>query len=218
MDGRGRYILQDPSRQTNVYGDATDAVIGIDNKTHTSNQATIWRWRQAYQDEMSARVQWTIQSNYSAGSHSPVVSVNGSCGSAPVSFNVDPLQTITLDGSETYDLDNRTSSLEFKWWQYSEPSATMGGATVPTLNFTLSEDGKVASVQMPSAEEACRAPEAVQNEGLGIQATCQEYHVIFEVKGSGRPFPIRRYKRVIFKVQSPLASGAGGKLRRRDEL
>ncbi|KAK4618269.1 hypothetical protein CLAFUW4_12348 [Fulvia fulva] len=214
----GRYILQDPSRQTNVYSDAADTVIGVDNQTHTSSQASIWRWRQAYQDEMSARVQWSIRGDYLNGSHPPVVVVNGSCGSAPISFDVDPLETITLDGSETYDPDNRTSSLEFSWFQYSEPSATLGGATVPKLNFTLTDEGRVASIKMPSAEEACRAPEAVQNEGLGIQAVCQEYHVILEVKGSGRPFPIRRYRMVLLKVRSPLIGEGRRGVRRRDEL
>ncbi|MGG6497175.1 UNVERIFIED_CONTAM: hypothetical protein NY603_30060, partial [Bacteroidetes bacterium 56_B9] len=86
--------------------------------------------------------------------------------------------------------------LEYSWWQYKEPSATMdtGVQHIPTLNFTLSEGGKVASVQMPSAEEACIPVQADANVGLGIQKTCQQYHVIFEVRGSGEP-PIRRYKR-----------------------
>ncbi|PIA92869.1 hypothetical protein CB0940_05190 [Cercospora beticola] len=205
----GRYDLVDPSRQTLQYANTEDTVLGIDNKTHTTTQATIWRWRQAYQDEMSARVQWTIQSNYSSGSHPPVVSVNNSCGSNHISYTVSPLETVTLSGASTYDpdegLSGHSNGLEYSWWQYKEPSATMdtGVQHIPTLNFTLSEGGKVASVQMPSAEEACIPVQADANVGLGIQKTCQQYHVIFEVRGSGEP-PIRRYKRVILKVRSPL--------------
>ncbi|KAI5359862.1 putative immunoglobulin-like, ribonucleoside hydrolase [Septoria linicola] len=205
----GRYGLVDPSRQTMVYANTQDSVVGIDNKTYTTSQATIWRWRQAYQDEMSARVQWTLLSDYAAGSHPPVVSVNGSCGSDHIEFEVDPEQTITLDGSATYDSDEGLAGhgdLEYKWWQYKEVTSTMGtsAGSIPTLNFTLSDGGRVASVRLPTAEAACPPVEAVQNEGLGIQKSCHEYHIILEVKGSGTP-PIWRYKRTILKVQSPIA-------------
>lgn len=219
----GRYTLLDLTRQTMVFTDAVDAVTGIDNRTHTTNQATIWRWRQAYQDEMSARVKWTVLSNYSSGSHPPVVSVNNSCGSEPYLVNVDPEETIILDGSSTYDpdanlTDSNHTALAYKWFQYKEVSATQSNTVseVPQLNFTLSQGGSVASVKMPAAELACKAPEALQNAGLGIQSECQQYHVIFEVTGSGSP-PIRRYKRVILKVQPPETSGSSSK-RKRDEL
>ncbi|PPJ58778.1 hypothetical protein CBER1_08224 [Cercospora berteroae] len=150
--------------------------------------------------------------HYSAGSHSPIVSVNNSCGSNHISYTVNPLETITLSGLSTYDPDEglpgHSNGLEYSWWQYKEPSATMdtGVQHIPTLNFTLSERGKVASVKIPSAEEACIPVQADANVGMGIQKTCQQYHVIFEVKGSGEP-PIRRYKRVILKVRSPLLDG-----------
>lgn len=43
----GRYSLVDPSRQTLVYANTRDSVVGTDNETYTTAQATIWRWRQA---------------------------------------------------------------------------------------------------------------------------------------------------------------------------
>ncbi|KAF2209083.1 hypothetical protein CERZMDRAFT_48071 [Cercospora zeae-maydis SCOH1-5] len=193
----GRYNLVDPSRQMLLWANTEDTVLGTDNKSHTTAQATIWRWRQAYQDEMSARVQWTIQSNYSSGSHPPVVSINGSCSSSHISYTVSPLQTLTLSAASSYDPDadlpGHERGLEYSWWQYKEPSATMdtGVQNVPTLNFTISDGRRVATIKMPSAEDACQAK------------TCQQYHVVLEVKGSGNP-PIRRWKRVVLKVSSPL--------------
>ncbi|KAK4506637.1 hypothetical protein PRZ48_000369 [Zasmidium cellare] len=216
----GRYILIDPSRQTMVYSDTTDVVVGKDNNTYKSNHATIWRWRQAFQDEMSARIQWTIQSNYSAGSHPPVVSVNGSCGSAPYLVDVDPEQEITLDGSATYDPDSNITGrnpLQYKWYQYRDVSASQSNVeSVPQLNFTLSDDGRIATTKLPTAELACAAVEAVQNQGLGVQESCQQYHVILEVTGSGSP-PIRRYKRTILKVRPPTEDMTSAKSKR-DEL
>lgn len=186
-----RYNLLDPSRQTAIYTDITDSVIGIDNKTHITNHATIWRWRQAYQDEMSARVQWSVQTDYSAGSHPPVVAVNGSCGSEPLVVEVSAEQTVRLDGTGTWDpdADSAAHTLQYKWFQYRDVSASQANvpATVPQLNFTLSEGGRVIDTIMPSLEKACtKVPSGSKETWL-----CQEYHVIFEVTGSGTP-PIRR--------------------------
>ena len=36
-----------------------DTVIGVDGKPHTSDQATIWRWRTAFQHDFAARMDWT---------------------------------------------------------------------------------------------------------------------------------------------------------------
>ena len=75
----GRYALLDLTRQSMQYVDTTDFVVGMDNKTWASNHASIWRWRRAFQEEMSARVQWSIlggNSSRAEGSHPPVVSVN----------------------------------------------------------------------------------------------------------------------------------------------
>jgi len=218
----GRYIFQDLTRQTMVYSDARDTVVGLNNQTFTSNQATIWRWRQAYQDEMSARVQWSILSNYSAGSHPPVVSINNSCGSAPLIVdNVYPEQVVTLDASGTYDPDANITGkdpLQYTWFHYREPTATQSNtaAEVPLLNFTLSNGGRIAKTTLPAASLACAAPTALQA-AQGVQDVCQQYHVTLEVTGSGAP-PIWRYKRVILKVQAPVGNASASSKRKRDEL
>lgn len=218
----GRYALLDLTRQTMHYVDTTDFVVGKDNKTWASNHATIWRWRQAFQDEMSARVQWSVLGNSSsAGSHPPVVSVNGSCGSKPLEVDVEPGQVVTLDASGSYDPDANVTGkneLQFKWFHYWEITTLQGNrGEVPQLNFTLSGNkinGSVASTTLPISELACAAPPGLW-QPEGVQEICQQYHVILEVTGSGTP-PIRRYKRVILKVQPPAVPE--GTRRKRDEL
>jgi hypothetical protein len=37
---------------------------------HTSDQATIWRWREAFQNDFAARMDWTIQP-YAKANHAP---------------------------------------------------------------------------------------------------------------------------------------------------
>ena len=49
-------------------------VMGVDGNWHTSNKATIWRWRSAYQNDFAARMDWTIQP-FAKANHPPVPSL-----------------------------------------------------------------------------------------------------------------------------------------------
>src|SRR5262245_14738717 len=67
----GRYVWRQPYGETHSIwsqgGDlfsritSQDSVIGVDDKTYVSDQATIWRWRTAFQHEFAARMDWTIK-------------------------------------------------------------------------------------------------------------------------------------------------------------
>lgn len=202
----GRYLFQDLTRQNMLYNDARDNVTGENGLWIVSNHATIWRWRQAYQDEMSARIQWTIKSKYGAGSHPPVVVVNGSSDSTPLTFDVALGQQVVLDASDSYDadadLDDR-NPLKFRWFQYKEPSDEphqTSGSAVPELDFKLSSDGRVAMMKMPEADTACYKLNVPHRSPKNVKPVCFQLHVILEVTGSGTP-PIRRYKRAILKLQ-----------------
>ena len=88
----GRYVFRQPYGETHAIwtqgGDlfgrvsSQDTVIGADGKSHTSDQATIWRWREAFQHDFAARIDWTIKP-FSDANHNPVVVVNGQAGTAP---------------------------------------------------------------------------------------------------------------------------------------
>ena len=51
--------FQEPETRP-LWTDAVDEVRGTDGRWHTSN-ATIWRWRSAYQHDFAARMDWTIK-------------------------------------------------------------------------------------------------------------------------------------------------------------
>lgn len=215
----GRYRLVDLSRQSMHYADTADVVVGIDNVTYSSNQASVWRWRRAYQEEMAARVGWSLQGAEEGASHPPVVGMNGSCGSGALELEVQPGVEVVLDASGTWDPDANVTGhggLGFKWWQYRDINTMQGTVDeVAQLNFTVMGDarGDVVTTRLPEAEVACAA-----GPGLwapeGVQDVCEQYHVILEVTGSGTP-PIRRYKRAILKVQPPPQAANA---RKRDEL
>ena len=89
----GRYVYRNPYGETHRLwtqgGDlfsrvtSQDEVQGKDGALHVSDQATIWRWREAFQHDFAARMDWTIQ-DYDHANHNPVVEVNGQGGTAPI--------------------------------------------------------------------------------------------------------------------------------------
>lgn len=56
---------------------------GWGGRTSTSDQATIWRWRRAFQHDFAARMDWTIRGARDAN-HNPELTVNGQPGRAPL--------------------------------------------------------------------------------------------------------------------------------------
>ena len=66
---RMRKWLAEPETRP-FWTDAEDEVMGVDGLWHTSNKATIWRWRQAYQNDFAARMDWTIKP-YAEANHPP---------------------------------------------------------------------------------------------------------------------------------------------------
>jgi hypothetical protein len=75
----GRYELYTPPLQRwhlepetrPIWSDAADEVFGRDGNWHTTNKATIWRWRSAYQNDFAARMDWTIKP-YAEANHPPM--------------------------------------------------------------------------------------------------------------------------------------------------
>ncbi|OJZ88973.1 hypothetical protein ASPFODRAFT_42099 [Aspergillus luchuensis CBS 106.47] len=175
----------------NHYSDTEDQVIGMNNETFTSNKATIWRWREAYQNDFAARMQWTLSASETnkTWNHHPVVVVNGAGGLHPVTVNASVGAKITLDAGETYDPDG--DGLSFEWFQYLEPSTDNASTegNVADLNITTSSGGRVATVKVPTAEDSC------DEDG------CQLLHLILRVKDTGNP-PLTTYRRTLIQVSN----------------
>ncbi len=81
----GRYEKRIPHRREfgvkewhPIYTNACDTVMGTDGKEHTSPQATIWRWREAYQNDFAARMLWTATDRYADAPHPPAATAEQS--------------------------------------------------------------------------------------------------------------------------------------------
>jgi hypothetical protein len=206
----GRYVYVQPYGEThpvwsqggnaNGSGDSRDAVIGIDGRLHVSDQATIWRWRSAYQNDFAARMDWTIK-DYAHSNHPPLVVVNGKGGVAPIEVQMDAGETITLDASGTSDPDGQ--AVAYRWLVYPEAGLTGTHAAEVVI---VGDDGRVATV---TAKSACR-PTWPSIPGMETPCTAAGVaHIILAVTDNGSP-PLTSYRRIILTVNpTPRSLGPG---------
>src|SRR5215510_10729818 len=129
----GRYAYRQPYGESHPIwtqgGDmfarvtSQDRVNGIDGQSYISDQATIWRWRQAYQNDFAARMDWTIKP-YEAANHNPLVVVNGERGTAPIAIETQVGKELVLDAGLSRDPDNQ--ALSCSWFHYQEAGFVPG--------------------------------------------------------------------------------------------
>jgi len=129
----GRYQMSEGG----YYRDATDSV-GDKNIA----RATVYRWRDDYQRDFAARMDWCVK-GYAEANHAPVASVNGSSDKKPLIIRKKPGQMVQLDGSKSKDPDG--GQLRFEWMVYPEAGNFHG-------NPHLKSDGAKASLSMPKLE------------------------------------------------------------------
>jgi hypothetical protein len=184
----GRYELYTPRMQKwfatpetrPFWSDAVDEVRGVDGNWHTSNHATIWRWRSAYQHDFAARIDWTIKP-YDEANHPPVVRL---AHGSDIEARPGGLVKLSAAGSSDPDGD----ALSYEWFYYGEAGTfTMAnGRTGQPLQID-NHDARDASFIVPTTR--------VMPPGTGTM------HIILAVTDSGTP-PLTRYARVIVDVKN----------------
>ncbi|NND09237.1 MAG: DUF1593 domain-containing protein [Saprospiraceae bacterium] len=178
----GRYELYIPAFKKYMYEpevrpiwtDAQDEVWSeITQEYHTSNHATIWRWREAYQHDFAARIDWSNTTKYSEANHPPVIKL----GHAN-EISVQAGEKVTLIGTAT---DPDGNSLSYEWIHYKE---------VGTLN--ASRRNWMELEHADQAVTSFTAPEV---------ARVKTAHLILAVTDDGEP-SLTRYQRVIVNILS----------------
>jgi len=159
----GRFLKNDGG----VYRDATDTFNG-----KTEARATVYRWREDFQNDWAARIDWCVD-DYKDCNHTPVAVVNGSKDSNPLSFKVKNKKTVILDASESFDPDN--DKLRFEWLFYPETSETDNTTILKT-------EGKKAFIQLENSKT---------NESLSL---------LLRVTDNGNPRLVS-YKRIIINCK-----------------
>lgn len=153
-------------RLTSQYGRA----IRKDSIIVTNNKVTLWRWRDDFQNDFAARMDWCTKS-YEDANHPPVPALGH-----PDEFTVKSGDIFSLDASGTTDPDG--DNLSYWWFQYQEA----GTYNKPVSFGPYSENlYNVHTIVAPAVEK----PETV--------------HFILRVTDKGTP-ALSRYKRVIVTV------------------
>jgi hypothetical protein len=146
-----------------------------DTASYTGNLVTLWRWREDFQNDFAARMDWCSK-DYAEANHPPVAKVNG-----PEQFTVRSGEMFKLDADGSYDPDG--DALSYLWFQYPE-AGTFNG--IVSYGFLAENLYNVHTIKAPQVQ------------------TPQTVHFILKVTDKGSP-PLSRYKRVIvtIKPQSP---------------
>lgn len=192
----GRYVYRVPRGETHAIwtqgGDefmranSQDAVKGADGREHVSDQATIWRWREAYQNDFAARMDWTVK-DFAHANHAPVLVVNGSAGKDAVEIDARDGEAVTLSAAGSSDPDGQT--LHYRWWVY--PEAGLNGTHGADVAIE-SENEQKAVVRIKGVCRPNWLP-LIPCHGDGV------VHIVLEGTDEGTP-KLTAYRRVVLTV------------------
>jgi hypothetical protein len=196
----GRYTYRQPYGETHPIwtqgGDefsritSQDSVTGVDGKQYTSDQATIWRWREAFQNDFAARMSWTVE-DYAHANHNPQVEVNGWSGTAPIVIEAEVGNPVRLDASRSRDPDDG-QKLRYKWFHYAEAGASDANHAAVTITGV---DTPTATVTPTAICGARWLPIPIPCVGAGSA------HLILAVTDNGSP-QLTSYRRIILNVHA----------------
>jgi hypothetical protein len=181
-----------------------DAVRGIDGQIHTTDQATIWRWRKAFQHDFAARMHWTVAEPRDAN-HNPEPIVNGVAGRAPLHVKAIVGRPLTLDAEGTRDPDGHT--LRYSWFFYPEAGTGIPGQPV-AAGRPVTPGGGVpgAGGIQPAPAGGPREPPArvtLANESTPRVTITPRVggtaHIILAVEDDGSP-TLTSYRRIILSI------------------
>jgi len=163
----GRYALRQSYGETRpIWTNSRDTVRIPDGHDHTSNQATVWRWRRAFQHDFAARMDWCVQPRAKAN-HNPVAVVNGVTGKSVLRLAAKSGESVALSAQGSSDPDGNPTTAT--WMAYPE-----AGACAAEL--------RGSSAVMPKTAKPCTAHIILTVTDDGTPALSEYRRVIVEVQ------------------------------------
>jgi hypothetical protein len=174
----GRYVLDQPQGEprpiwTNNNKESRDTVKIPGDKTETSDFATIWRWREHYQYDFAARMNWCVADEYKKANHNPMAVLNGDRSKSVLSLSAKGGANVKLSADGSSDPDG--NAVKVSWWIYAEAGTIKTGITLTKA------EGLTTEVVLPKVS------------GPGT------VHVILQVEDDGTP-KLWAYRRAVINV------------------
>ena len=199
----GRYVFRRPSGESRPIwtqgGDSfpgspnsRDTVIGIDGQGYTSDQATIWRWREAFQHDFAARMDWTMK-EFNDANHNPVVVVNGDTTKEPIQVRAKVGTPVVLSALGTKDPDG--NNVTYNWFYYPEATSAISKPVSPDEVIGKRGEDQL-DVPPKVAIEDSQAEEARVLPKLPGAA-----HVLLVVEDDGVP-SLTSYRRIVLDIEN----------------
>jgi hypothetical protein len=198
----GRYIFRQPFGESQPIwtqgGDcfpgkpnSRDTVIGVDGQSYTSDQATIWRWRKAFQYDFAARMDWTLK-EFGEANHNPIAVVNGNTTKDPIFIKSQAGVPVSLSAQGSSDPD--ADKITYSWFYYEEAASAISRAADP------------AEILGKRGEEYLNVPPKVRLEGYNSETVTVVpqapgvAHIILVVEDDGAP-SLSSYRRIILEIE-----------------
>jgi hypothetical protein len=173
----GRYVLYQPLSETRPiwtnHQGSRDTVTADNGKTETTDQATIWRWREHFQNDFAARMNWCVADEFAKANHNPQPVLNGDSTKNVITLQAKGGTEVALSAEGTRDPDE--NAVRITWWIYPEAGSLRGNATLTAT------EGLTTKVQLPAATKP------------------GTLHVILQAEDDGTPH-LFAYRRAILDV------------------
>jgi hypothetical protein len=168
----GRYALYQAYGETRPIWtnnhDSRDTVTADNGQTTTSDPATIWRWREHFQHDFAARMDWCVADDFKKANHNPVAVLNGDTTRRVLELVARPGDIVKLSAAGSKDPDGDTFT--FTWFIYREAGTFIGEVNLSAAG------GETTSLVAPAVQQPATL------------------HVILQVRDRGAPslFACRR--------------------------
>jgi hypothetical protein len=145
----------------------------FEGTTYENLFAPLFRWREAFQNDFAARMDWCVAPDFKRANHNPIAAIDGDTTRQLVQRTIRSGETVTLSAAGSSDPER--NALVYEWFQYREPGTFPGQITIAD----------------PGADVITFVAPRVN--------TPQTVHVVLSVRDNGEP-ALYSYKRVVLTV------------------